>query len=156
MEIITREEAKGKGLKRYFTGEPCPRGHLSERYTSNKTCFDCNKYSTNAMTNVDQWPRVQILYRAKRRAKEKNIEYDLNLKWAKKIWTGKCEITGIKFDLTCETSPSSKSTSLDRIDNNKGYSKDNCRFILHCINMFKGTQSDKELNEVIRALYKNL
>ena len=41
MEIISREEAKAKGLKRYFTGEPCIRGHYSERLVSNKVCFSC-------------------------------------------------------------------------------------------------------------------
>lgn len=26
---------------RYFTGQPCLRGHICERYTSNKNCVDC-------------------------------------------------------------------------------------------------------------------
>jgi len=28
---------------RYFTGKPCRRGHISERYASNATCVECAK-----------------------------------------------------------------------------------------------------------------
>src|SRR5258707_2011083 len=40
-EIISRSEAKAKGLKRYFTGEPCKRGHIAERLISDCTCVQC-------------------------------------------------------------------------------------------------------------------
>lgn len=43
MNIITRKEAAQLGLSRYFTGKPCPRGHISERYMLGK-CVDCSKY----------------------------------------------------------------------------------------------------------------
>lgn len=39
--IISRFEAKTQGLKRYFTGEPCCRGHLAERITSSYACLLC-------------------------------------------------------------------------------------------------------------------
>lgn len=32
MELITRAEAKEKGLKYYFTGKPCKHGHIDIRY----------------------------------------------------------------------------------------------------------------------------
>lgn len=41
MKIITRKEAKAKGLSRYFTGKACVHGHIAERYTCNKTCVEC-------------------------------------------------------------------------------------------------------------------
>jgi hypothetical protein len=31
-EIISRAEAKARGLTRYFTGKPCKYGHIAERY----------------------------------------------------------------------------------------------------------------------------
>lgn len=43
MEIISRKDALAKGLKRYFTGKPCKRGHISERKASDKSCCECNK-----------------------------------------------------------------------------------------------------------------
>lgn len=42
-EIVSRAEARAKGLKRYFTGRPCTRGHTVERQTSNKNCVECRQ-----------------------------------------------------------------------------------------------------------------
>lgn len=37
----TRKEAKALGVMRYFTGAPCPHGHMAERYTSVGSCIEC-------------------------------------------------------------------------------------------------------------------
>ena len=42
-EIISLAEARAIGYKRYFTGKPCKRGHVSERYTNSKHCIQCLK-----------------------------------------------------------------------------------------------------------------
>jgi 5-methylcytosine-specific restriction endonuclease McrA len=39
--IVSRAEAKVLGLKRYFTGLPCPAGHVDERATVNGSCMRC-------------------------------------------------------------------------------------------------------------------
>lgn len=39
--IVTRAEAKAAGLKRYFTGVPCAKGHISERRSSTSNCIEC-------------------------------------------------------------------------------------------------------------------
>jgi 5-methylcytosine-specific restriction endonuclease McrA len=39
--IVTKAEAHTADLPRYFTGRPCKRGHVSERFTSNLTCARC-------------------------------------------------------------------------------------------------------------------
>ena len=39
----SREEAGARGEKRYFTGLPCKRGHMSERYTRTGWCCACVK-----------------------------------------------------------------------------------------------------------------
>jgi hypothetical protein len=38
-----REEAKLKGKKWYFTGEPCIYGHVKDRLVSNGKCRECNR-----------------------------------------------------------------------------------------------------------------
>ena len=38
----TRKEAKAQGLKFYFTGEPCSRGHIALRIVKG-SCVDCRK-----------------------------------------------------------------------------------------------------------------
>ena len=40
--IIKRDEAKQRGLTRYFTGCACKYGHVSERLVSNCRCVDCH------------------------------------------------------------------------------------------------------------------
>jgi len=39
--VVTRDQAMDAGLKRYFTGEPCPRGHVAERSVSGRACVVC-------------------------------------------------------------------------------------------------------------------
>lgn len=41
-EIISRAEAKSQGLKYYFTGNPCKRGHIDKRFVVNWTCYSCS------------------------------------------------------------------------------------------------------------------
>lgn len=36
------------GLKRYFTGEPCPHGHVCERRTSDQRCIQCSRDNRTA------------------------------------------------------------------------------------------------------------
>ncbi len=42
-EIITRAEAKARGLKRYFTGKPCKRGHICEWFAASGACYECDR-----------------------------------------------------------------------------------------------------------------
>jgi hypothetical protein len=39
--IIARKDAKACGLTRYYTGLPCPNGHVAERFVSGWTCTAC-------------------------------------------------------------------------------------------------------------------
>lgn len=43
VQIISRADAKARGLPRYFTGEPCRAGHVAERLVSGRTCVECRK-----------------------------------------------------------------------------------------------------------------
>ena len=48
MEVISRKEAKARGLKRYFTGKLCKRGHMVERHASSGNCVECKKAESKA------------------------------------------------------------------------------------------------------------
>lgn len=48
MQPISRSEAKARGLKRYFSGKPCKRGHVAERFTLSYQCVECNRESGRA------------------------------------------------------------------------------------------------------------
>jgi 5-methylcytosine-specific restriction endonuclease McrA len=47
--IVTRAEAKAAEAKRYFTGKPCPKGHIAERYTTKGTCIACLRLEWEAL-----------------------------------------------------------------------------------------------------------
>ena len=49
---IPRKIAKERGLKHYFTGEPCPKGNLANRTIAYKcTCLDCRE--TNRLRSLE-------------------------------------------------------------------------------------------------------
>lgn len=52
---ITRVQARTRGLTTYFTGNPCPHGHIAERTTSNGECIECSR--ARARKNVPLWRR---------------------------------------------------------------------------------------------------
>jgi len=62
--VISRKDAQAQGLKRYYTGIPCKRGHLSERYASSGDCITCalekaaiwaNNNPEKAARNKETW-----------------------------------------------------------------------------------------------------
>lgn len=61
--VISRQEALARGDRFYFTGKPCPRGHVCQRYTCSWACELC--------TRKPQLTKAQKL-RRKLRAREYN------------------------------------------------------------------------------------
>jgi hypothetical protein len=65
--------AREAGLKRYFTGKPCARGHICERKTCDNQCIECQKVITKARRpKRRKWEREYRLrdvekYKAKER-----------------------------------------------------------------------------------------
>ncbi len=52
----TRAEAISVGATRYFTGVPCPKGHLSERSVSGSTCVEC-KAAASKCKSAERYQR---------------------------------------------------------------------------------------------------
>ena len=50
--IMSRKDAKARGLLRYFTGEPCKRGHVAERRTDNGQCLVCRQEDSISPAHV--------------------------------------------------------------------------------------------------------
>jgi hypothetical protein len=93
--------------KRYFTGKPCEVGHVADRLVSNRSCVECsrirklawaannrpkiavqrrNRHAANPdrlrVYDSDRYrsdPRLKMLAKAKQRAAEKNLEFNLTL-----------------------------------------------------------------------------
>ena len=47
MEIISRKEAKEKGVLHYFTGVSCVHGHIARRRVNDRTCSECDRVNKN-------------------------------------------------------------------------------------------------------------
>lgn len=78
----------------------------------------------------------------------REIEFDLDWDWAKANWTGYCAVTNIPFTKPSERNGREKRSffpSIDRIDPKKGYTKDNCRFVLWAVNALKNDGTDEEM-----------
>ena len=110
-------------------------------------CFICEKISDNKykIDNHDMLLKkandryrkenIQALMNgAKRRAKINGLEFDLTLDFLKERWIGRCELSGIPFEKNITRKQQPYRPSIDRIDNNKGYTKDNIRIILWDLN----------------------
>lgn len=58
-------------MKTYFTGEPCKRGHIAERYTANRQCKECLKES-NRKTKKESYKKDPEKYKQRVAAYKKN------------------------------------------------------------------------------------
>lgn len=70
-EIIDRATAKARGLPQYFTGRPCPHGHIGPRYTGSASCVECTLRLSRAKYDRN---RDEILARDRQRRIEKADE----------------------------------------------------------------------------------
>jgi hypothetical protein len=69
--------------------------------------------------------------------------------------TGKCQLTGLPFDFNPTTTRQNPyAPSLDRIDSQKGYTKDNVRIVLYAVNVALGEQSDEKILPILKAMVK--
>jgi hypothetical protein len=99
-------------------------------------------------------PWNQMLIGVKWRARKRGLAFDLDEAWCSERWAAGCALTGTPFEVVMggRPGPRSFSPSIDRIDNTKGYTKDNCRILLFCVNAFKGELSDSKLLELAKAI----
>jgi hypothetical protein len=65
MRVVSRKEARAKDLLHYFTGKPCKRGHVSARFTENKTCVECDLLRHR--NNPAHAARCRVYYRGHRK-----------------------------------------------------------------------------------------
>lgn len=47
-QIVSRDISKSMGIKHYFTGKSCIRGHVSQRRTSNGMCTGCSRENSRS------------------------------------------------------------------------------------------------------------
>lgn len=75
--VISRKDARALGLKHYFTGKPCKRGHLTIRHVIKACCCSCLKEDNAAQRlknhdrNLERGRAYESANRDKRREKDR-------------------------------------------------------------------------------------
>jgi len=96
---------------------------------------------------------------SRKRAAKFNWDHDLTIPYLAKLWfkqKGRCALTGIMLEYE-SGDPQSKNpyrTSVDRIDNNRGYVQGNVRLLTHWANNAKSTWADEIFVKFVNASSK--
>ena len=112
---------------------------------AHKNCHDKNykgggPNSAYDKRMIDSRRRLNTLYNGtKRRARDNDIEFDLLREWMHKAFEeqeGNCNVLGIPLSFKYEKGVKNiLGPSVDRIDSNKGYTKDNCQIVCMFVNL---------------------
>lgn len=102
------------------------------------------RYKTIEANPLGRQYKVTMLRKAKIRARKRNIYFDLNVD---DIFIGReCPILGIPFEVGKDNWQNSP--SLDRINNNRGYEKDNVIVVCMMANSIKNQATPKQIKKV--------
>ncbi len=128
---LKRKEASAKSAKRWAELNP-------------------EKASQNAREWRRRNPECILVHSAKRRAKEKGIDFNLTTQNCPKV-PEVCPILGIKLEMRPDgiKGPWNSSPTLDRIDPSKGYLVDNVRAISFQANRMKSDMTIEMLERLI-------
>lgn len=72
--IIDREAACAAGLLKFYTGKPCVRGHLSQRYVSTGGCCSC--LNKRFVRRINPWTAEMRTYATDRLIAPPNLTRD--------------------------------------------------------------------------------
>jgi hypothetical protein len=156
----------GKIFKSYITSKPINKdGYYYEHWEEEKTFYlNKTKRKINSKNHalMDRGRALQMVRSCKKSAKRRNIVFNISIEDVLPgVQSKNCQLTGIPFNLK---PPEKKAMnlyapSIDRIDNNKGYTKDNIRIVLWAVNRAVGEDGDEVmlpiLKEMIKAIEKN-
>lgn len=93
----------------------------------------------------------------KKSAKVRNLNFDMTPKDILELYkkqNGLCVLTGAR--LICNLTFAAKNSwSIDRVDNNKGYTKDNIMLVSKTVNVFRNRSTLKEFLEICNMVVSN-
>jgi hypothetical protein len=102
---------------------------------------------------------AHMLNNARRRAKEKDVVFDLTTDWLlEKLDKGICEVTGLPMTVNINGGKGHKnnpfSPSIDRINQKGNYVEENCRITIWIYNRARGAFPDDSFDLMIESLMK--
>lgn len=141
-----KNKAAYKKTKREWYAQNADReaGRMRKYRADNK-----EQHTANWRRQQKTKPWIRLVSKAKARAAEKGLDFDLTSEWATSVWTGRCAVTGAEF---LSNAKKFRSPSIDRINPELGYVQSNCRFVLWIVNVFKNNGTDQEMKEVAKLI----
>lgn len=170
MPKVTRKEARAAGLKRYFTGAPCSKGHVAPVYVLSNNCVVCSAAAALAWQKQMYCERADDFRRMCRDKKLKNpVAYMLTGSRSRAMKRGiefsitasdislpeKCPCCAVSMQMRsgpAEKGPLPNSPSIDRLDPSKGYVAGNVAVICWRCNEIKRNATLSELKTVVAWL----
>ena len=145
----------GRTIKKKCSNEKCKNiVFLSKTEINNKVKRMCSrkcKYETHSIF-------TKIINDKKKRAKRKNLDFDITKEFLEDLLinkqNGKCVITNVPLKFTDKTKIY-ETPSLDRIDNNKGYTKNNVQWVMLGINYMKLNHPNNDLKKALKLIVEN-
>jgi len=87
--FISRQDAKSRGLKRYFTGKPCKYEHIVERSVSSGMCRECHREQSRQWSAIpehkEQARKRSEIWRTKLENKEREKAYKAKPAYKEKV-----------------------------------------------------------------------
>ena len=100
------------------------------------------------------WDRVK---NCRLRAESKKIDFDIDYKFLMDLFekqNGLCSYTNSPMKLTGSRENMHDVFSVDRIDSNRGYTRDNVTLCLNIVNRFKGDVDLEYFSKILNAIFK--
>lgn len=145
-----KEYFKQKGIENYEKDKEENPNFNKERYIKYKPQYI--KRKEKSLNTI--YGRMYSLFDAARtRARNKKLSFEIDLDFLlKKFETkeGRCELSGIEFDLKGKRNPFG--LSIDRIDSGKGYTKDNVRLVCLMVNLSLNKFGDESFFKMCEAV----
>jgi hypothetical protein len=156
---------KKRGRTKFYCDLKCAGksncSHL-EKYVDDKSIKRIQQYKKQK----DEYSSFRYhLNIAKRRSEKYDRDFNLDLNFLKDLWIkqgGKCAVTKLPLNIKYihtkkqRTDKSPYQASLDRIDNNKGYTKDNVRFVSYMFNIARNNFTDEEVLDFCKCVVNNI
>lgn len=150
---------KKKGREAFYCNLTCAGKDNVDHLHKYAGKFNANLVSNNRLDKYTEfrWYIKNVIKNSKKR----NQKYDVDLEYLSVVWksqNGICPFTKQKLELRTHSNKekaSPYSASLDRIDNTKGYIRDNIRFVALIFNYARNTFSDEQVLQFCRQVASN-
>ena len=115
----------------------------------------CSHYAVNVLCGLNQ-----KIIDSRKRARKMNFDYDITLSDLLELWIqqqGRCAVTGVvmSFESGDLQNKNAYACSVDRRDNEQGYTVDNVRLLTHWANNAKSTWPDYMFEVMITEIVNN-